>query len=508
MPTRFRHGLHAAALAWLLAGCAAEAPQQPNIVFIYADDLGLGDVSAYGATTIRTPNIDRLAAEGLRFTDAHAPAATCTPSRFALLTGRYAWRRRDARVLPGNAPLLIEPGRATLPSLLKQAGYATGVVGKWHLGLGPATGQDWNGEIAPGPNEIGFDDAFIMPATGDRVPTVYVENHRVVNLDPGDPITVSYREPVGDWPTGRDHPELLRMGLTQGHDGTIINGISRIGFMTGGRAALWVDEDMADTFAARAVAFIEQHRGEPFFLYYALHDPHVPRVPHPRYVGTTGMGPRGDAIAQADGSVGQILDALDRLGLADRTLVIFGSDNGPVRDDGYADSAVALLGNHRPAGPFRGGKYSIFEGGTRTPFIVRWPGRVQPGVSDALLAHVDMPASLAALVGVPLGEDDAPDSWNVLPALLGTSPDGRPLLVEQAGSLGLRVGTWKYIEPSDRSRYDRWTDTEMGNDSVPQLYDLATDLGETTNLAERYPERVREMAAMLQEIRGSMKTGR
>jgi len=497
-----------AALPLLLLGCTAEAPQPPNIVFIYADDLGYGDVSAYGATTIETPNIDRLAAEGLRFTDAHAPAATCTPSRFALLTGQYAWRRRDARVLPGNAPLLIEPGRTTLPSLLKQAGYATGVVGKWHLGLGPVTGQDWNGAITPGPNEIGFDYAFIMPATGDRVPTVYVENHRVVNLDPADPITVSYREPVGDWPTGRDHPELLRMGLTQGHDGTIINGISRIGFMTGGRAALWVDEDMADTFAAKAVAFIEQHRAEPFFLYYALHEPHVPRVPHPRFVGRTGMGPRGDAIAEADGTVGQILDALDRMDLADRTMVIFGSDNGPVRDDGYADSAVALLGDHRPAGPFRGGKYSIFEGGTRTPFIVRWPGRVTPGVSDALLAHQDMPASLAALVGVQLGEDDAPDSWNVLPALLGTSPGGRPQLVEQAGALGLRVGTWKYIEPSDRARFDRWTDTELGNDSVPQLYDLSVDPGETTNLAEQHPERVREMAAMLAGIREGVKTRR
>ena len=484
-----------------LTGACASAPDRPNIVFIYADDLGYGDVSAYGATTIRTPNIDRLANDGLRFTDAHAPAATCTPSRFALLTGQYAWRRRDARVLPGNAPLLIEPGRTTLPSLLKQAGYATGVVGKWHLGLGPASGQDWNGEITPGPNEIGFDYAFIMPATGDRVPTVFVENHRVVNLDPADPITVSYREPVGDWPTGRDHPELLRMGLTQGHDGTIINGISRIGFMTGGRAALWVDEDMADTFAARAVAFIERHRREPFFLYYALHDPHVPRVPHPRFVGTTGMGSRGDAIAQADWSVGEIVRALHRLGLAERTLVIFGSDNGPVRDDGYADSAVALLGSHRPAGPLRGGKYSIFEGGTRTPFIVSWPGRVSPGISDALIAHVDMPASLAALVGIPLGESDAPDSWNVLAALLGTSPDGRPHLVEQGGSLGIRLGTWKYIEPGDRPRYDRWTDTELGNDAVSQLYDLATDLGETTNLAERYPERVREMAALLERTR-------
>ncbi|MDQ3652756.1 MAG: sulfatase-like hydrolase/transferase, partial [Acidobacteriota bacterium] len=251
---------------------------RPNVILIYADDLGYGDVSSYGATGLKTPNIDRLAREGLRFTDGHAPAATCTPSRYAMLTGEYAWRKPGTGVLPGNAALVIEPGRTTLPAIFQRSGYTTGIVGKWHLGLGPKSGPDWNSEIKPGPGEVGFDDAFVMAATGDRVPTVYVENQRVVGLDPADPIKVSYDEPIGNWPTGKNHPDQLKMHPSHGHDMTIVDGISRIGYMTGGRRALWKDEDMADVFTGKSVAFIEQHKAHPFFLYFALHDPHVPRV--------------------------------------------------------------------------------------------------------------------------------------------------------------------------------------------------------------------------------------
>jgi arylsulfatase A-like enzyme len=493
----------AAAILLMLAAPHATAQNRPNVVLIYADDLGYGDVSAYGARRLKTPNIDRLAREGIRFTDAHAPAATCTPSRYAMLTGEYAWRKPGTGVLPGDAALIIEPGRTTLASVFQRAGYATAVVGKWHLGLGSAGGPDWNGEIRPGPTDIGFDTAFIMPATGDRVPTVYVENRRVVGLDPTDPVRVSYGEPLKDSPTGRENPNLLKIHPSHGHDQTIVNGISRIGYMTGGTTALWKDEEMADVFTRKATAFIEQHRGKPFFLFFALHDPHVPRVPHPRFVGATPMGPRGDAIAQLDWSVGEVLSTLDRLELTKNTLVLFTSDNGPVLDDGYRDQAVERLGDHSPAGSFRGGKYSNFEGGTRVPFVVRWPARVTPAVSDALISQVDLIASFAALVDSPLSDRRARDSENVLPALLGTSTTGRTVLVEQAGSLSLRQEHWKYISPGRGPRVQENTRTELGNDPAPQLYDLATDKGERNNLAATHPEKVRELAALLDGIRAN-----
>jgi arylsulfatase A-like enzyme len=484
-----------------LTASHAIAQNHPNVVLIYADDLGYGDVSAYGAVGLKTPNIDRLAREGIWFTDAHAPAATCTPSRYAMLTGEYAWRKPGTGVLPGNAALIIEPGRTTLASLFQRAGFATGVVGKWHLGLGPAGGPDWNGEIRPGPLDIGFGSAFIMAATGDRVPTVYIENRRVAGLDPGDPIRVNYGEPVGDWPTGRGNANLLKVHPSHGHDQTIVNGISRIGYMTGGKAALWKDEDMADAFTRKATAFIEQHRATPFFLFFALHDPHVPRVPHARFVGATSMGPRGDAIAQLDWCVGEVLSALDRLNLANDTLVLFTSDNGPVLDDGYRDDAVEKLGTHAPAGPFRGGKYSNFEGGTRVPFIVRWPARVKPAVSDALVSQVDLVASFAALTGLSLSDPGVRDSENVLPALMGASKTARTVLIEQAGSLSIRQGQWKYIAPGKGPRINENTKTELGNDPTPQLYDLSNDTGERSNLATTRPEKVREMESLLDGIR-------
>ena len=432
----------------------------PNVVVIYADDVGYGDVSANGASTIRTPNVDRLAAEGLRFTSAHAAAATCTPSRYALLTGEYAWRKPGTNVLPGDAALVVDPARPTLPSMLRSAGYATGVVGKWHLGLG-AGNVDWNRDITPGPLDIGFDYAFLIPATGDRVPTVFVENRRVVGQEASDPIRVSYGEPVGDEPTGKSHPELLRIKPSHGHDQTIVNGISRIGYMSGGRAARWVDEDIADTITRKAVSFIERHRERPFFLYFATHDIHVPRVPHPRFAGRSGMGPRGDAILEFDWSVGEVLAALDRLGLAEHTLVIVTSDNGPVVDDGYVDQAVEKLGAHRPGGPLRGGKYSAFVAGTRVPFLLRWPARVKPGVSRALVGQVDLFASLASLVGQRLGPGDAPDSQDVLPALLGTSSARARLAGRPGGRAVGHPGTMEVHRaaegPEGRGQHQRRT---------------------------------------------------
>jgi arylsulfatase A-like enzyme len=496
--------------ACVLAGCFLSAPtataapsttSKPNIIIILADDLGFGDVGCYGATKIKTPNVDRLAHEGLRFTDAHATSATCTPSRYALLTGQYPWRRKGTGILPGDAAALIEPGRTTIASTLQKAGYRTGVVGKWHLGLGGENGPDWNSDIKPGPLEIGFDYSFIMPATGDRVPCVYVENHRVVGLDPKDPIQVNYDRLVGDEPTGKEHPELLKMKPSHGHDQTIINGISRIGYMTGGKSARWVDEDRADLFTQKSVAFIEKSRDKPFFLYFATHDPHVPRVPHPRFVGKSGCGVRGDVIVEFDWCVGEILATLDRLKLSDDTLVILSSDNGPVLDDGYLDGSVRNLNGHKPAGPLRGGKYSIFEGGTRIPLILRWPHHIKPAVSDALVSQVDFLASFAALVGLPLATGDAPDSVNMLPAFLGESKTGRDQLVEHAHVLALRDGLWKYIEPGQGPARNKFTNTELGANPGGQLYNLGDDLAESQNLNTNQPDKTRKLAGDLNSIR-------
>jgi arylsulfatase A-like enzyme len=483
----------------LILVSATMAADKPNVVLLYADDLGYGDMSCYGAKTISTPHIDKLAAEGLRFTDGHCSAATCTPSRFAMLTGEYAFRQKGTGILPGDAKMIIPPGRATLASVFKGAGYQTGVVGKWHLGLGDGA-LDWNGAIQPGPLEIGFDHCFIMAATGDRVPCVFVKDHQIVGLDPADPIQVSYKQPFPGEQTGKANPELLKMHPSHGHDMALINGISRIGYMKGGKSALWKDEDMADTFTSQAVKFIEASKGAPFFLYFAAHDPHVPRVPHPRFAGKSGMGPRGDAILQFDDSVGTILAALDKLGLKDNTLVLLSSDNGPVVDDGYQDEAVEKLGDHKPAGPLRGGKYSAFEGGTRVPFIVRWPAKVKAGVSSALVCQVDFPASFAALTGQP-APAAAVDSQNILPALLGTDTTGRTQLVEQGGPTSLRDGDWKFIPASPGTAKNKNTNSETGNAPGPQLYDLSQDIGESQNLANTQQDRVKAMASALEKAR-------
>jgi arylsulfatase A-like enzyme len=479
----------------------ATAADRPNVVLIYADDLGYGDVGCYGATEVKTPNLDRLAREGLRFTDAHSAAATCTPSRYAMLTGEYAWRKKGTGILPGDAPLIIEPGRVTLASMLRDAGYTTGVVGKWHLGLGRGR-PEWNGDIKPGPLEIGFDYCYIIPATGDRTPCVYVENHRVVGLDSADPIQVDYKNKVGNEPTGAERPDLLKMKLAHGHDNTIVNGISRIGCMAGGRAARWNDETMADTLTEQAVKFIYKNRDKPFFLYFATHDIHVPRVPHPRFRGATTMGPRGDAIVEFDWSAGHVLKALDELKLADNTLVILTSDNGPVLNDGYLDDAVEKLGKHKPAGPLRGGKSTVFEGGTRVPFIVRWPNHVPVGkTSNALVCQIDLLASLAALTQQEVPNQAGPDSVNVLRALLGESQLGRETLVEQGRSIAIRKLNWKLIEAGYGPATNRAANAKSASQPALQLYNLDDDLGETKNIAKQHPEKVEELSELLKIVR-------
>ena len=482
----------------------ADSTRLPNIVVMYADDLGFGDVSCYGATALDTPNIDRLASEGVIFYQGYATAATCTPSRYSLLTGSYSWRNERAHILPGDAPLIIDPGTATLPSVLKEAGYTTGVVGKWHLGIGEGN-QNWNEPLPLTPLDIGFDESFIMAATNDRVPCVYLDGRDVVGLDPSDPIEVEYdkNKPFPDLPTGKDNPELLKMMFHHGHDMSIVNGVSRIGYMRGGEAALWVDEDMADVFLDKAVSFVERNKDNPFFLYYAFHQPHVPRLPHPRFVGSTGLGPRGDAIAEMDWCVGEMLDALDRCGLKEDTIVVFSSDNGPVLNDGYYDEAVELCGDHRPAGPLRGGKYSMYDGGTRVPFIVSWPGNVETGESDALVSQVDFLASFAALAGVSLDADAGPDSVDVLDALLGQSDEGRAEIVLEGiqARTVLRQGDWVFIPPHQGPPVNTNVNIETGNSRVPQLYYLADDIGQIENVASVYPDVAERMADRLREIR-------
>ena len=487
---------------------AQQTPSKPNIIIIYTDDVGYGDISSNGASKVKTPNIDKIASGGLRFTNAYATSATCTPSRFSFLTGRYAWRKTGTGIAPGDAALIVPTETVTLPGMLQKAGYQTAVVGKWHLGLGPQGGPDWNGDIKPGPLEIGFNYCFVMPATADRVPCVYMENRRIVDLDPSDPITVSYKEKIGNDPTGKENPELLKMKYSNGHDATIINGVSRIGWMSGGNKARWIDEDMADVFTNRALTFIEKNKENPFFLYFATHDIHVPRVPNSRFVGKSGMGPRGDAILQLDWTVGEVLKTLDRLKITDKTMLIFSSDNGSVVDDGYRDNAVQLLNGHNPSGNRRGGKYSAFDGGTHIPFIVKWPGKIKAGtVSNALFSQIDLYASLAALTGQSLSDDIAPDSFNSLSALLGASKN-RDFLIQQSvnNTLSLIQGNWKYIEPSNGQKMNFLTNTELGNFPQPQLYNLKADIGERNNIASKYPEEVKNMAAMLKKIREKNKT--
>jgi arylsulfatase A len=480
----------------LFVGLAAAADRPPNVIVIMADDLGWGDLSCYGATAVQTPHIDRLAREGMRFTSGYASASTCTPTRYSLLTGEYAFRRPGTGIAPPNAPALIPPGTSTLPAVLRSAGYRTAVVGKWHLGLGePGTGPDWNGDIRPGPLEVGFDHCFILPTTNDRVPQVFVEDHRVKGLDPADPLWVGDQKPSAQHVNGIDHRDRLKLDWSKGHNGTIHNGIGRIGFYTGGAAARFRDEDLADAWVRESVRWIEADTEKPFFLFLASQDIHVPRIAHERFQGKTSLGPRGDCIVQLDWVVGELIAALERHGHGRDTLVVFTSDNGPVLDDGYQDDAVEKLGSHAPAGPFRGGKYSVYEGGTRTPFIAWWPGRIAAGTSDAILSTIDLPASLAAVAAAVVPNGGFPDSVDLHDLLLGAAgARGRDALLQQdngSGSFGYREGRWKLV----RTRAGK-----KATAAAEALYDLEDDPGERTDVADRHPDVVARLRAALDRL--------
>ncbi|MFP6668689.1 MAG: sulfatase-like hydrolase/transferase [Pirellulales bacterium] len=483
----------------------AARPTTPNIIVIMADDLGYGDVSCYGASAFKTPHIDRLAREGLKFTNGYCSASTCTPTRYSFLTGTYAFRQKGTGIARPNNPAIIKPHTDTIASILKQAGYKTAVIGKWHLGLGGQAGPDWNGKLNPGPLEIGFDYCYLLPTTNDRVPQVYVENHRVRNLDPRDPLWVGSKKPSPDHPTGLTHRDTLKMDWSHGHNGTIHNGIGRIGFYTGGHAARFRDEDLADEWVKQSVKWIEANQNQPFFLFFSSHDLHVPRMPHERFQGKTPLGFRGDAIVQLDWCVGELLGALDRLKLTKDTLVVFCSDNGPVLDDGYKDGAVEKLGSHKPAGRFSGGKYSVLEGGTRTPFITRWPGHISPDVSDEIVCTIDLAASVAALSGTKLPDAGCLDSFNVLGALLGEADaEGRDHLIQQDNgnrrNFGLRVGEWKLQRHPTGKKRNAALRLQTKNTPRVTLYNLATDPGEKHNIASQHPEITDRLATRLDQL--------
>ena len=479
-------------LATLLMALPLMAAEKPRaVVIFYTDDLGYNDTSTYGCDKVPCPNLDKLAAEGVKFTDAHSTHSVCTPSRYSLLMGEYAWRKKGMQILPGDAKMILptKEEQASLPSLMQQAGYRTAVIGKWHLGLGRGTQPtDWNNHISPGPNEVGFDHSFILAATGDRVPCVYIENGNVVNLDPNDPIEVSYDKPFPGEPLGSTHPQLLKPWARSNgpqHNCAIIDGIPRIGYMRGGKSALWKDQDMADRITEEAIKFIREsaQMDKPIFLYFATNDIHVPRDPHFRFKGKSQMGIRGDVTVQMDDCLGRLRAALNENGYED-CLFIFSSDNGPVINDGYFDGSIRDCKGHNPVAPMSagkwrdgkltGGKYGIMEGSTRVPFIVCWPGHTPQGTeSPALMSQVDLARTITELVGANIPASALPDSRNLLPALLGQDTVGAPYIIESDNgrTQAMRKGQYKVYDSGKQKH----------------LYDLQNDLREENNLKDKKP---------------------
>jgi arylsulfatase A-like enzyme len=350
---------------------------------------------------------------------------------------------------------------------------------------------NWNTHIAPGPNEVGFDYSFIMAATQDRVPTVYIKNGDVYNLDVNDPIEIDYQKNFAGEPTGENAPHLVKMKADAQHNRTLVNGVPRIGHMKGGQSARWIDENMADDFLKEVQTYIKTKKDKPFFLYYGFQQPHVPRTPHPRFIGATGMGPRGDVIAEADWCIGALIKTLEQEDLLENTLIFLSSDNGPVLDDGYVDDAIEKLGDHTPTGELRGGKYSLYEAGTRVPFVTYWKGTIEPGISDAIISQVDWLSSLSSLMGEEKPELDSENHMNLL---LGKTSAGREDVVLEATSrTAYRHGDWVLIPPYPGPKMFLTKGIETGNGDEYQLYNLAEGVSQENNLAEKMPKKRDEM---------------
>ena len=492
-----------AAVAPTFGRSTAEAGTEkpPNIVFILADDLGYGDVSCYGATKVKTPHIDRLAHEGLRFTDAHSPSSVCTPSRYNLLAGRYCWRTwAGTSCVWSTDPLLVDTDRLTLPKLLGHNGYATACIGKWHLGFGrpgqegwdDVYGLDYNRPLRPGPLEVGFDHFFGIPHVGQR-PHVYIRDHDVVGRKPDDRIKVildkdeRYRLPYTERP---------REGHTPAHRFEGTEGFS------------YSHEDLATRLTQEAVGWLERQTADrPFFLYFAHRNVHTPIRPNPRFRGTSEIGAYGDFIHELDWCVGQILDTLDRQGLRGNTIVFFSSDNGAVAR-GYRPADFVDYEGHRANGPWRGQKTEIYEGGHRVPFLVRWPGKIKPErTSSQLVATTDMLATVAELLGDTLPAGAGEDSFSFLPVLLDRTARRpvRDCLVNDSytGEMSIRQGPWKLILAQHGGGIGSKNRQDYPALPPGQLFNLDRDPTESRNLYADYPGKVEQLTGLLQRTRES-----
>ncbi|MAF67486.1 MAG: arylsulfatase [Planctomycetes bacterium] len=500
----------------LAGGRRAGATDQPNIVLIYADDLGYGDLGCYGASLVQTPNIDRLARGGRLFTDAHSASAVCSPSRYGLLTGDYPLRRNLWGPIGWGLPLSIDPEDLTLGRALKKAGYATACVGKWHLGLGEKK-PDWNGDLAPGPLELGFDYYFGVPVVNSSPPFVYVEGRRVVGLDPADPFVKGKRSVTQVWPAKGGYKAIG--GARRAHE-------------------LYRDERIATTLKDKAISWMKRSCAEdgakPFFLYLATTNIHHPFTPAPRFKGKSKCGRYGDFILELDWVVGEVLGAIDALGKTKNTLVVFTSDNGGMLNRGGQD---AWRAGHRLNGKLLGFKFGAWEGGHRVPFIAKWPGRIPAATrSEHLIGQVDLLATLAAAAGRPVTRAEAPDSLNQLPTLLGraTSPVRQQLIISPNSPkhLVVRKGKWAFIPARDEGGFrakrvgdhtfgggavfpftgqvnSDFADGRVKSDAPPaQLYDLSKDLAQTTNLYAKHPEIVVELEAILRTYRAKIGPGK
>ncbi len=493
---------------------AATAEQPPNVIFIFADDLGYGDLSCYGATKVQTPHIDSLAQEGRRFTDAHSASAVCTPSRYALITGEYPIRANGGSgtwgPLSSQSGLIIDTNTLTIGKVFKNKGYETAAIGKWHLGFG-AERNDWSVPLKPGPNQLGFDYYYGVPLVNSGSPFVYVENDTIVGYDPADPLVLG-KKPISPTPTFP--PEASKKSA------------NRFGGALKAHQ-IYDDEKTGELMTEKATDWITTNKDKPFFLYFPTTNIHHPFTPAPRFKGTSQCGLYGDYLHELDWMVGELLACLEENGLSDNTLVIFTSDNGGMLNQA---GRIAMNAGHQMNGELLGFKFGSWEGGHRVPFIARWPGEIEAGTeSDQLICNVDMLATFTALTGQDSQILKNKDSVNVLPALLDNpvEPLRKELLLapRQTKNLAIRQGKWLYIgargsggftgsKPSDHA----WggpaaielagsvnSDIEGGKYKADaqsaQLYDLDADLAQTTNLHDQYPEVVTELRALLESHR-------